>query len=361
MAACMRRSIRTFRGCPTSAFWSADALYHPGDSFDVPGDADGRHAVRADLGPVVEDRPSRSISSGGSAATGVRAARLPAQRGRVQGLRRQHGPTVRMRLRTVDAGRGRELSKSRDHRQSCIVDLPSRPSRRVTIGSVTPELVAAATHAPRSGAGQGVEHLPQTLRRARHAGTARLGVLRGRPRAASWATTPGRTRSPPPSGSSPPTRCGPAGRPPARSGRPPWPRPGWPSAPAGGMSASASAPGLTRSGRPRRAGGGGRRRRWPCPSSPRPGPCRRPTAEPAPAPRCWCICSGSTARVRMLLAVRACGLTPIEAIIAGPDGEEEAVAFGWHPPYPARAPLLRRYHLRRGAGRPDIGPGATRR
>jgi hypothetical protein len=45
----------------------------------------------------------------------------------------------------------------------------------------------------------------------------------------------------------------------------------------------------------------------------------------------------------LLLAVRACGLTPVEAIIAGPDGEEEAVAFGWHPPYPMRAPLLRRY------------------
>lgn len=45
----------------------------------------------------------------------------------------------------------------------------------------------------------------------------------------------------------------------------------------------------------------------------------------------------------LLLAVRACGLTPVEAIIAGPDGEEEALAFGWQPPFPAKAPLMRRY------------------
>lgn len=45
----------------------------------------------------------------------------------------------------------------------------------------------------------------------------------------------------------------------------------------------------------------------------------------------------------MLLAVRACRLTPVEALIAGPDGEAEAVASGWPPPFPARAPLLRRY------------------
>ena len=45
----------------------------------------------------------------------------------------------------------------------------------------------------------------------------------------------------------------------------------------------------------------------------------------------------------MLLAVRACGLNPVEAIIAGPDGEAEAVALGWQPPFPPRAPLIRRY------------------
>ena len=45
----------------------------------------------------------------------------------------------------------------------------------------------------------------------------------------------------------------------------------------------------------------------------------------------------------MLLAIRTCGLRPVEALIAGPDGEAEAVAFGWQPPFPARAPLMRRY------------------
>jgi hypothetical protein len=45
----------------------------------------------------------------------------------------------------------------------------------------------------------------------------------------------------------------------------------------------------------------------------------------------------------LLLAVRASGLTPIEALIAGPDGEEEAVAYGWDPPYPARAGVMRRF------------------
>ena len=43
-----------------------------------------------------------------------------------------------------------------------------------------------------------------------------------------------------------------------------------------------------------------------------------------------------------LLAIRASSLTPIEAIIAGPDGEAGATAFGWQPPYPAYEPLMRR-------------------
>jgi hypothetical protein len=43
-----------------------------------------------------------------------------------------------------------------------------------------------------------------------------------------------------------------------------------------------------------------------------------------------------------LLAVRASGLTPLEAIIAGPEGEAGAVASGWQPPYPPAGPLLRR-------------------
>jgi len=47
----------------------------------------------------------------------------------------------------------------------------------------------------------------------------------------------------------------------------------------------------------------------------------------------------------MLLAAQACGLSPVEALIAGPDGEEEALTFGWQPPFPARAATLRRYHF----------------
>jgi hypothetical protein len=41
--------------------------------------------------------------------------------------------------------------------------------------------------------------------------------------------------------------------------------------------------------------------------------------------------------------VRASGLSALEAIIAGPDGETGAVAFGWQPPYPPPGPLLRRF------------------
>jgi hypothetical protein len=43
-----------------------------------------------------------------------------------------------------------------------------------------------------------------------------------------------------------------------------------------------------------------------------------------------------------LIAVRCSGLTPLEAIIASPDGEAGAIAFGWQPPYPVLAPLVRR-------------------
>jgi hypothetical protein len=43
-----------------------------------------------------------------------------------------------------------------------------------------------------------------------------------------------------------------------------------------------------------------------------------------------------------VLAVRATALTPLEAILAGPDGEAGATAFGWQPPYPPFALLVRR-------------------
>lgn len=43
-----------------------------------------------------------------------------------------------------------------------------------------------------------------------------------------------------------------------------------------------------------------------------------------------------------LLAIRASGLSPLEAIIAGPEGESGATAFGWQPPFPPFEPLVRR-------------------
>lgn len=43
-----------------------------------------------------------------------------------------------------------------------------------------------------------------------------------------------------------------------------------------------------------------------------------------------------------LVAIRASGLTPLQAIIAGPEGETGAVAFGWQPPYPPAGPIVRR-------------------
>ena len=43
-----------------------------------------------------------------------------------------------------------------------------------------------------------------------------------------------------------------------------------------------------------------------------------------------------------VIAVRASGLTPLQAIIAGPEGETGAVAFGWQPPYPPAGPIVRR-------------------
>lgn len=43
-----------------------------------------------------------------------------------------------------------------------------------------------------------------------------------------------------------------------------------------------------------------------------------------------------------LLAVRASGMTPREAVLAGPEGEAGAMACGWPPPYPPVGPLVRR-------------------
>ncbi|GIJ25936.1 hypothetical protein Vqi01_10980 [Micromonospora qiuiae] len=43
-----------------------------------------------------------------------------------------------------------------------------------------------------------------------------------------------------------------------------------------------------------------------------------------------------------LVAVRASGMSPLEAVLAGPEGESGAVACGWPPPYPPVGPLVRR-------------------
>jgi hypothetical protein len=43
-----------------------------------------------------------------------------------------------------------------------------------------------------------------------------------------------------------------------------------------------------------------------------------------------------------LLAIRAAGLTPLEAILTGPEGEAGALAAGWQPPYPQPGLSLRR-------------------
>jgi hypothetical protein len=44
----------------------------------------------------------------------------------------------------------------------------------------------------------------------------------------------------------------------------------------------------------------------------------------------------------LLFGVRASGLSPVQALICGPNGEAAAIAFGWQPPYPPVLPLLRR-------------------
>jgi hypothetical protein len=43
-----------------------------------------------------------------------------------------------------------------------------------------------------------------------------------------------------------------------------------------------------------------------------------------------------------LLAVRAAGLSPLEALLARPGGQAEAIAFGWQPPFPPFEMLVRK-------------------
>lgn len=47
----------------------------------------------------------------------------------------------------------------------------------------------------------------------------------------------------------------------------------------------------------------------------------------------------------LLLASRSVGMEPVEVLIAGPEGEQEALTFGWAPPFPTRLSVLRRYAL----------------
>ena len=44
-----------------------------------------------------------------------------------------------------------------------------------------------------------------------------------------------------------------------------------------------------------------------------------------------------------LVAIRAGGLSPLVAILAGSGGEAGATAYGWQPPYPAFEPLMRKW------------------
>lgn len=65
-----------------------------------------------------------------------------------------------------------------------------------------------------------------------------------------------------------------------------------------------------------------------------------------------------------LLAVLASGMTPLEAVLAGPEGEVGAIACGWSPPYPPIGPLVRRRlwaeavtHRLAGTAFRRLGPG----
>jgi len=56
-----------------------------------------------------------------------------------------------------------------------------------------------------------------------------------------------------------------------------------------------------------------------------------------------------------LLAIRAAGLSPLEALLAEPDGEAGAIAFGWQPPYPPPGLGLRRRIVAEGLTNRIIG------
>jgi len=44
----------------------------------------------------------------------------------------------------------------------------------------------------------------------------------------------------------------------------------------------------------------------------------------------------------LIFAIRCTGMSPVQALLAGPKGEATAAAFGWQPPYPPRAQSMRK-------------------
>ena len=56
-----------------------------------------------------------------------------------------------------------------------------------------------------------------------------------------------------------------------------------------------------------------------------------------------------------LLAIRAAGLSPLDALLAEPDGEAGAIAFGWQPPYPPPGLGLRRRIVAEGLTNRIVG------
>jgi hypothetical protein len=47
----------------------------------------------------------------------------------------------------------------------------------------------------------------------------------------------------------------------------------------------------------------------------------------------------------MVIAGRVVGLSPMEIHLGGPEGEQEAVTYGWSPPFPSRLSVLRRFSV----------------
>ena len=76
---------------PNLGFLVDDSLYHPGDSFDVPDGVEVDTLFVPISGPWLKVVRLGRLRPGGAAPAGLRAARLPAHRGRIQGDRRDHG------------------------------------------------------------------------------------------------------------------------------------------------------------------------------------------------------------------------------------------------------------------------------